>query len=77
MPLPGTGTGRPEAPLTTRAIACGDAMPGASPDAMPHSSAAAYVAGARHLTQADALHDALPEGSAAASALPAGGAVIK
>ena len=58
-------------PATTSAAVCVDVMPSASP-AAPHSSTAAHVLGAAHLTHALALHATLPPlGSAAGALAPA------
>jgi len=66
-PLFGSGTVAP----TTSAAAWGDAPCCASPVA-PHSSTAAHVAGAAHLTHALALHATLPPlGSADGAPMPA------
>ena len=54
-------------PATASPIACGDATPCASP-AAPHSSTAAYEAGAAHLTHALALKATLPPAGSAAGA---------
>jgi hypothetical protein len=57
-------------PPSSIASACGDASCCASP-AAPHSSAAAYVAGAAHLTHTLAVHATLPLlGSAAGAPAP-------